>query len=225
MARLYAVETALPTAKRALAEKAGALVTPDRPGDWAQALMDLGAMICTPRSPRCEVCPWTRDCAAYAAGAPESYPRRAAKAERPKRFGAAFRVRRGHRLWLVRRPERGLLAGMAGLPTTEWRAEPWSQAEVEKAAPFKATWASVGQVRHVFTHFALTLEVWCAAETGPPASSPALRRTRSARLPEKQKRAGEDAGGPHRWIAVGEIGEAGLPTVFRKAVDRARGSG
>lgn len=160
MARLYAVETPLPAAKAELRERAGALVTADRPGDWAQALMDLGATICSPKSPKCGACPWRGACAAFASGAPETYPRRAAKAERPERHGVAFRIMRDGKYWLVRRPDKGLLGGMAGLPTTEWRAEKWSRAEALAHAPLKAKWRRAGEVRHVFTHFALTLEIY-----------------------------------------------------------------
>lgn len=162
MARLYAVEAPLPEAKAELRELAGALVTGKRPGDWAQALMDLGATICTPKSPKCEICPWTKTCAAFATGAPETYPRRAAKAERRRRFGVAFRVERDGAFWLVRRPDKGLLGGMAALPTTEWRAKTWTRAEALKHAPAKGAWKKIGAVEHVFTHFALTLEVYAA---------------------------------------------------------------
>ena len=162
MARLRAVETPLPDAKAELRALTGELVTAERPGDWAQALMDLGATICTPKTPKCLLCPWREACAAFATGAPESYPRRAAKAPRPERFGVAFRAERDGAIWLVRRPDKGLLGGMAGLPTTEWRGEAWSRAEALKHAPVKAKWKHIGALRHVFTHFALTLDVYAA---------------------------------------------------------------
>jgi A/G-specific adenine glycosylase len=161
MARLYAVEAPLPAAKNELRALAGALVTAERPGDWAQALMDLGATICTPKSPNCLLCPWRAECAAFLTGAPETYPRRAAKAERPQRFGAVFVLSRGKEIWLERRPDKGLLGGMAGLPTTDWGAR-LSEAEALKQAPAKVAWRRVGEVRHVFTHFALTLDVYAA---------------------------------------------------------------
>ena len=164
---VLAVETPLPDAKPQLRELAGALVTADRPGDWAQALMDLGATVCTPRSPKCDACPWSADCAAFASSAPETYPRRAAKAERPRRYGAAFRIERGGELWLVRRPDKGLLGGMAALPTTEWRAKKWSRTEVLKNAPVAGDWKKIGAIEHVFTHFALTLDVY-SADIAPP---------------------------------------------------------
>lgn len=160
MARLRAVETPLPDAKPELKALAGELVTADRPGDWAQALMDLGATVCTPKSPKCDLCPWRSACAAFATGAPETYPRRAAKAERPQRYGAAFRIQRDGQFWLVRRPDKGLLGGMAALPTTEWREKKWTRAEALKCAPAAGAWKKIGVVTHVFTHFALTLDVY-----------------------------------------------------------------
>lgn len=162
MSRLYAVETALPASKPELRELAGALVTKHRPGDWAQALMDLGATVCTPRSPKCGDCPWRGDCAAFATGAPETYPRKTAKAARPERHGAAFVLKRGAQVWCVRRPDKGLLGGMPGLPTTEWREKAWDEAAAIAHAPAQATWKKLGEVRHVFTHFALSLDVYAA---------------------------------------------------------------
>ena len=162
VARLFAVETPLPAAKPQLRALAGALVTAERPGDWAQALMDLGAMVCTPTQPICAICPVMDDCQARLTGTPQTYPRRTAKAARPERHGVAYLLTRGDRVALVRRPARGLLGGMLGLPTSDWRAEPWSQAETIAAAPVTADWRPAGEIRHVFTHFALTLAVYRA---------------------------------------------------------------
>ena len=167
MARLRAVETPLPDAKPELRAIAADLVTDERPGDWAQALMDFGATLCTPRSPKCDACPWSDVCAALASGAPETYPRRAAKSERPRRYGAAFRIERDGQFWLVRRPDKGLLGGMAALPTTEWRDTKWPRGEALKHAPVAGDWKKTGAIEHVFTHFALTLDVY-SAETAPP---------------------------------------------------------
>ena len=167
IARLRAVETPLPDAKPELRTLAAELVTADCPGDYAQALMDLGATICTPKSPKCGACPWQAACAAYATGQPETYPRRAAKAERPRRYGAVFRITHDGPFWLVRRPDKGLLGGMAALPTTEWRAKKFTRAEAIAAAPVSAAWRKLGQVQHVFTHFALTLDVY-EATCAPP---------------------------------------------------------
>jgi A/G-specific adenine glycosylase len=163
MARLHAVETPLPAAKAVLKALAGALATDERPGDWAQALMDLGATVCTPRSPKCAACPWEKACAARAAGAPETYPRKTAKAARPQRFGAVFVLRRGDEVWQVRRPDKGLLGGMAGLPTSDWLGEALDEASAMEYAPVAAVWDKVGEMRHVFTHFALTLDVYAAS--------------------------------------------------------------
>jgi len=162
MARLFAIETPLPDAKPALKSLAGALVADERPGDWAQALMDLGAVVCRPKSPLCDRCPLARFCLARASGEPETYPRRAAKAARPRRYGAAYVLRRGGEVGLVRRPPKGLLGGMLALPTTDWAAEPLSSQAALEAAPTPASWESMGEVEHVFTHFSLTLQVWSA---------------------------------------------------------------
>jgi A/G-specific adenine glycosylase len=157
----------LPAAKPELRALAADLVTADRPGDWAQALMDLGALVCTPKSPKCAVCPVSAFCAAFATGAPQTFPRRAAKAERPRRYGAVFRIEHQGQFWLVRRPDKGLLGGMAALPTTDWRGEPWRRVEAVKQAPVAADWEKIGAVEHVFTHFALTLDVY-SAHAAPP---------------------------------------------------------
>jgi A/G-specific adenine glycosylase len=157
MARLFAVETPLPDAKPELKALAAQFVAAQRPGDWAQALMDLGAVICRPKSPLCERCPVAGSCQARAAGQPETYPRRSAKAARPRRYGAAFVLTRGNQVALVRRPPTGLLGGMLGLPTSEWTAGP-----EQLRPPIAANWHPAGEVEHVFTHFALTLTVWRA---------------------------------------------------------------
>ncbi len=162
IARLNAVETPMPAAKPELKALAGALVRDDRPGDWAQALMDLGATVCRPKAPLCERCPLSESCAGLAGGAPEVYPLKTKKAERPHRHGAAFLLLRGDRVALIRRPPKGLLGGMLALPTTEWRAQPWTPAQILDAAPTDAPWRPRGEIEHVFTHFSLTLQVWRA---------------------------------------------------------------
>lgn len=150
VARLHAVETPLPKAKPELVALAGALADPRRPGDYAQALMDLGATVCTPREPGCERCPWAKWCAARAAGAPADYPCKAPKTARPVRRAVAWVVVRDGAVWLRRRPERGLLGGMLEVPSSEWVA-----GAPDDAPPVAADWASAGEIRHVFTHFAL----------------------------------------------------------------------
>jgi A/G-specific adenine glycosylase len=159
MARLFAVEEALPDAKPELKRLAATLIRDDRPGDWAQALMDLGATVCRPKAPLCDRCPVGAHCAGLATGAPETYPRRTAKALRPHRYGVAYVLTRGDEVALVRRPPKGLLGGMLALPTSDWRSTRWSDAEALAAAPARAAWRGVGEVEHGFTHFTLTLQL------------------------------------------------------------------
>ncbi|MBC6982286.1 A/G-specific adenine glycosylase [Caulobacter sp. 17J80-11] len=192
MARLFAVEPPLPSAKPELKRLAGGLVGDERPGDWAQALMDLGATVCRPKAPLCDRCPVAEPCAARAGGAAETYPRREAKAARPRRYGVAWVVTRGEEVALVRRPPKGLLGGMLGLPTTDWRDAPWSEADARAASPVGAPCAAAGEIEHVFTHFALTLQV---------------------------RRAEAEALETAEWTR--REGLAALPSVFLKAVRRA----
>jgi len=154
MARLFAVETPVPTARPELKRLAARFVTDDRPGDWAQALMDLGATVCRPKSPLCGSCPVTDQCLGFASGAPQRYPVKAKKAERPHRQGFAWVMIDGQgRVALERRPDKGLLGGMLGLPTSDWSTAP------EASPPVAADWREAGAVEHVFTHFSLTLTV------------------------------------------------------------------
>lgn len=169
-----------------------------RPGDIAQGLMDLGAAICTPRAPACAICPLSASCEARKLGAPERWPMKPAKADRPSRFGSAFVAVKADQVLLVRRPPKGLLGGMLMPPTSEWSHEPPKDALAD--APLKLTWESVGEVRHVFTHFALRLEVW------------------RGQAPKAQAKQGAV------WIKRDEA-LASLPTVGRKAVALALGGG
>lgn len=162
VARLFAVETPLPAAKPELRRLAASLVADDRPGDWAQALMDLGATICRPGRPLCEACPLTVHCAAFASGTPGRWPLKAPKPERPRRHGVAWVLRDGEgRVALVRRPAKGLLGGMLGLPTSDWGAS-----AADPPPPAAADWRDAGAVDHVFTHFALTLSVRAGEGSG-----------------------------------------------------------
>ncbi len=159
MARIHGVDTPLPAAKPELTTLAEAL-TPDlRPGDYAQAVMDLGATICSPRSPACGICPWMGGCVARRAGTAAELPKKTPKKPKPVRFGTAFVARRDDGAWLVeRRPDKGLLGGMLGWPGTDWaEAAPMAQ------APLEADWQDLGaEVRHTFTHFHLRLSVQVA---------------------------------------------------------------
>ena len=162
IARLHAVETPLPAAKPELTRLAAGLAAAERPGDWAQALMDLGATVCRPKAPLCDRCPLAEACAARARGAPETWPRKAAKAPKPRRYGTAWLATRGDRIALVRRPAKGLLGGMLGLPTSDWCGAPF-----DALPPAPGDWRDAGAIEHVFTHFALTLRVR-RAEIGLP---------------------------------------------------------
>ncbi|MFC5066693.1 A/G-specific adenine glycosylase [Flaviflagellibacter deserti] len=195
--RLYAIEDELPRAKAIIKKYAEPLTPSNRPGDFAQAMMDLGATICTPKKPACTLCPWIDPCEARKLGLQETFPRKAAKAERPSRTGVAFFVRRADGAVLLRRrPEKGLLGGMVELPGSEWATKFDGDAAMLKA-PLKASWCSKGSVTHVFTHFALELRVFAAAvpiTTAAPAGC---------------------------WWSD-EVDEEALPNVMRKAVEAGR---
>ena len=178
--RLFAIETPLPAARRPLAVAAARLGDdPEaraRPSDFAQALFDLGATICTPRQPACALCPWRGHCLAQARGIADQLPRKAPRAARPERHGQLFRLLdRSGAVLLQRRPPHGLLGGMTELPGTPWRGEPWTDVEADILAPLPADWRPVGQVRHGFTHFALTLAVRGARCDEVPAAALAGR--------------------------------------------------
>ena len=212
VARLFAVETPLPAAKRTLYDLAATLTPAARAGDHAQAMMDLGATVCTPRAPRCTACPLADGCAGRASGDPARFPLRAAKAAKPVRVGTAWWIEVDGHVLLERRPAQGLLGGMLGLPGTAWTpaAAPLPRAggvgegggsvaagvrvratPPPPAAPASGRGAAVA-VRHVFTHFELRLTI--AVVT--PAARPAL---------------------PGEWHPVATIAAAGLPTLFARA--------
>ena len=163
---------------RALVE---AMTPADQPGDFAQAMMDLGATICRPKAPDCPACPLQGDCAARASGNPEAYPQARARAVRPRRHGIARWVERDGAVWLVRRPPSGMLGGMAALPGSEWLDTP---------PPLPSP--PLARVRHVFSHFALELAVVRSDETA----------------------------GEGWWQPLERLGEAGLPTLYRRAAER-----
>ncbi|MCB2108399.1 MAG: A/G-specific adenine glycosylase [Rhodobacteraceae bacterium] len=161
MARIFDVATPLPKAKPELYAHAAALTPSERPGDYAQAVMDLGATICTPKSPACSVCPWASPCRANRSGVALDRPVRSAKKATPTRYGVAFWIERADgAVMLRRRPAKGLLGGMVEIPSTPWQAAKWRQADVPEHAPLKSRWTAVaGTVAHTFTHFHLELAV------------------------------------------------------------------
>ena len=152
VARLFAVETPLPAAKPELVALAETLTPIARPGDYAQAMMDLGATICTPRSPACGICPLIYDCDARAQGIAASLPRKAPKPAKPDRTGIAWVARLGDAVVFEERPAKGLLGGTLAFPSAHWDGR-------DLPPPGLAEWRDVGQVRHVFTHFNLSLQV------------------------------------------------------------------
>ena len=203
MARLFALEQELPAAKAEVRRHVESLIPGARAGDFAQALMDLGATICTPKKPACALCPWTAICAARRRGDPETFPRKAPKVEGRLRRGAAFVVVRVDGHVLVRsRPLRGLLGGMTEVPTSEWTHD-FAEDDALAAAPrlerVRPRWRRLpGVVTHVFTHFPLELIV-LSAEV--PAST---------RVPAGM-----------RWVALAEVAGEALPNLMRKVLAHA----
>lgn len=163
MARLFAVEEALPGAKKTLYAAADALTPNARAGDYAQAVMDIGATVCTPRNPTCALCPLMTVCAGRKAGIAETLPRKAPKKAKPTRYGMAWvAVREDGAILLDRRPQTGLLGGMMEVPGSEWTEDALS-ADAAKAAPMHADWSDAGEALHTFTHFHLKIAVKRAA--------------------------------------------------------------
>lgn len=162
--RVFAIAAPLPGAKPAVAAAAARLgadpAAQSRASDFAQALFDLGATVCTPAAPACGLCPWMAACAGRRAGIAAELPRKAPKPARPVRYGVHFWVQDEQgRVLLRRRPPQGLLGGMTELPGTPWRAEPWTPDEWRALAPLAAVWQAAGEVRHGLTHFELRIDV------------------------------------------------------------------
>jgi len=155
------------------------LMPADRAGDFVQAMMDLGATICRPRNPKCGECPLSADCAAFSSGEPEAYPERRQRAARSHRHGVAWWIERNGSVWLVRRPAKGLLGGMAALPGSDWN----------EAVPDRRN--AIGSVRHVFTHFSLDLAVVPCAEPEGEGWWQPIRTLAEAGLPTLYRRAFE----------------------------------
>jgi A/G-specific adenine glycosylase len=184
-ARLLALKGEWADEKKVIAAEVRTLVPEKRPGEFAEALMDLGATVCTPTRPNCLICPLADMCAARAEGEPETYPRKPAKAATKVRHGVAYVLLDHEEIMLVRRPDKGLLGGMLALPGTEWP----KTGIPEEAPPVEANWETIGEVRHVFTHFALILTV--------------KRARLNAKRPDGV------------WTPIRDV--EGLPSVFAKA--------
>lgn len=197
VSRLFSIDTPLPLAKPEIRARVEKMVPHHRPGDFAQAMMDLGATICTPRRPRCMLCPLRQDCSAILSGDPEFYPVKLAKPEKPARRGAAFvAIRKDGAVLLRKRPEKGLLGGMSEVPTTGWTAR-IDGATGTDDAPFPANWRPCGAISHVFTHFALELSVYAANVDFTVAPQDFF------------------------WSRPGWINDEALPTVMKKAIEAA----
>lgn len=199
LTRLYAIETPLPAAKVEIKSRAETLLPAARFGDFTQALMDLGATVCSPKSPACAVCPWMAACAGRRRGDPESFPRKAPKVEGKLRRGLSFVVMRADRHVLVRsRPAKGLLGGMTEVPSTAWTQD-FEEGIALAEAPLRAKWRRLpGVVEHGFTHFPLQQTVYVAnvsARTKAPAGM--------------------------RWVPLAELHGEALPNVMRKVIAHA----
>ncbi|WP_244596590.1 A/G-specific adenine glycosylase [Oricola cellulosilytica] len=194
VSRLHRIDTPLPVAKKEIRAKAALMLDPARPGDFAQAMMDLGATLCTPKRPACMHCPVRRMCRALATGDPETFPVKAPRRAKPRRRGAAFVIEHPEKGWMLeRRGGSGLLAGMTQVPTTAWTARQDGTTDTSEAPAGVSRWRRCGSIRHVFTHFELELDVHHAV----------------AELPLE---AGQ------WWSASDEIGGEALPTVMKKVL-------
>ena len=191
VARLFAIQTPLPAAKREIREACDAITPHHRPGDFAQAMMDLGATVCSVRNPACLTCPLSPRCNARKAGIAERLPVKLPKAAKPNRTGTAYWIERDGNVWLVKRSAKGMLAGMRALPDDGWAA----RRDGDSQPPFAAEWRVLDEaVPHVFTHFSLTLSL---ALTSSPVHAATL--------------------GEGEWWPVKSLDSAGLPTLFMKA--------
>lgn len=205
VARLFALQLPLPAAKPEIKRFAESLVPLKRPGDFAQAMMDLGATVCTPRNPSCLTCPLQRDCHASAKGIAAELPRKTAKAKRPTRFGHAFvALREDGMILMRRRPDAGLLGGMLEIPSTDWSAKKVADEKALRATPVAAEWWPVpGNVVHTFTHFRLELNVYLAV--APTDTSPNLWAE-----PDRC-----------RWVSRHKLDDEAVPSVMRKVIAHA----
>lgn len=196
VSRLFSIATPLSEAKGDIRAYVERMIPATRPGDFAQAMMDLGATVCTPRRPRCMLCPLREDCSATVSSDPERFPVRLPKGEKPLRRGAAFvAVRDDGAILLRKRADKGLLGGMTEVPTTGWTAR-IDGATTDAAAPFPGNWRPTGRIGHVFTHFALELDVFKAMTDGAAPAG-------------------------HFWSLAHEISGEALPTVMKKVIEAA----
>ena len=196
VSRWYALDAPLPKAKPAIKALTERITPPDRARDFPQAMMDLGAGLCTPRSPTCLLCPVAEGCHGYASGTAETFPRKAPKKAKPTRYGWAYWIEDGGRLLLTRRPDTGLLGGMMEVPGSDW-TDTWPDpAVVGEALP--------GEVEHVFTHFRLKVRLIV-----PEAESAAAITA----LGLKKKGA--------TWAPFEDLDRFALPTIMKKIVRHA----
>lgn len=188
VARLHAIAEPLPGGRKAI-RGAAERITPDaRAGDFAQAMMDLGATICMPRVPKCLLCPLREHCRGHASGTPEAYPVKPAKRAVPERVGQTYWLEQDGKVWLVTRPAEAMLGGMRALPDDGWSARANGSGE----PPLPGEWKPAGEVRHGFTHAKLTLAVLIYEGRNEPT-------------------------GAGKWWPVAQLEKAGLPTLFAKA--------
>lgn len=197
LSRLAAITVPMPKARTPIRALAAQLTGNDRPGDYAQALMDLGAHVCRPRNPKCSECPWAFRCEARKQGHAEHYPVKAPKKDRPHRCGAVFYLRSGDEILLARRPKSGLLAQMMELPGTDWSMNKSEQSQWMRNAPAARNWQYCGDIDHVFTHFSLTLSVY------------------AAHIPPRERPDGI-------WAKLAALDKYALPSVMMKAIGAGR---
>lgn len=199
IARLFAVEEPVPAARRRVRELAAALTPVERPGDYVQAVMDLGATVCLPRRPRCDRCPWCEFCRARVRGIAERLPVKPPRPPRPRKFGVAFWAERPDGAVLLRRrPPKGPLGGMMELPSTEWRARAWSRRTALPQAPFAARWRALpGRVRHPLSHCELEFAIFAAGVAADAAAQDGV------------------------WIPRDDLAGEALPALTRKIVRHA----
>jgi len=195
-ARLFQIRDPFPKAKQTIQAKVQENFCNSRPGDFAQACMDLGSLICTPRNPDCVACPLASLCSSAKTGDPEEFPRKAKRKQKPVRKGAAYVIRdTDGAVFLQKRAEKGLLGAMAGVPTTDWSSTKDGGVGI-KCAPVPLQWKQSGEIRHTFTHFHLVLEVWLAEAASRP-------------LPEGW------------WSSPEDLPGEALPTLMKKVLEKA----